>query len=230
MKKPFLFLALFASFFVEAQSLKEALFSGKLKNEPGTVIRKGDDLSTKMDTAVRKAPARDTLAVFAAPNQADSANGQKVAVQKTITSDTTAGATAANPVTPVADSAAQPETAQPTDAGGTPPAPEPVVAKPKSNRTLFKDYMVDLAASLKGDVLSTKKVKKGSYFVTVAYTIETDGAVTITNIDVDPKNEFLQQQIKERIEQGPPQLNPELNSQGVARKINRTYSFTLDKE
>ena len=90
--------------------------------------------------------------------------------------------------------------------------------------------MVDLAASLKADVMSAKKVKKGSYFVMVAYTIENDGKVTITNVEVDPKNEFLQQQIKDRMDQGLPQLNPELNSQGVARQIKRTYSFTLDKE
>ncbi len=53
MKKGILFLLLISSMFAEAQTLKETLYRGKLKNQPGTVIRKGDDLSTKMDT-VRK--------------------------------------------------------------------------------------------------------------------------------------------------------------------------------
>ncbi len=51
MKKGILFLLLISSVFAHAQSLKEALYGGKLKNQPGTVIHKGDDLSSKMDTA-----------------------------------------------------------------------------------------------------------------------------------------------------------------------------------
>ena len=56
MKKGFLLLLLISSFFANAQSLKEALYGGKLKNEAGTVIRKGDDLSTKIDTATKATP------------------------------------------------------------------------------------------------------------------------------------------------------------------------------
>ena len=50
---------LLISFCAKSQSLKDALFSGRLKNQPGTVIRKGDDLASKMDTAY-KVPAADT--------------------------------------------------------------------------------------------------------------------------------------------------------------------------
>src|SRR5215218_3558232 len=50
MKKGMLLLLLVSSVFANAQSLKEALYGGKLKNQPGTVIRKGDDLSSKIDT------------------------------------------------------------------------------------------------------------------------------------------------------------------------------------
>jgi hypothetical protein len=160
---------------------------------------------------------------------------KKTAVAQTATpSNTTATETAGTTAATQNQATTQPaegtEAAQTGDATETQPAAEAEVPKPRSNRNLFKDYMVDLAASLKSDVMSSKKVKKGSYFVMVAYTIETDGKVTITNVEVDPKNEILQRQIKERMDEGLPQLNPELNSQGVARKINRTYSFTLDKE
>ena len=40
-----------------AQSLKDLLFSGKLKNDSGTVIRKGEDLTGKLDTAAKKPAA-----------------------------------------------------------------------------------------------------------------------------------------------------------------------------
>lgn len=37
-----------------AQSLKDALYGGKLKSDTGSVIRKTDDLSKKIDTSIRK--------------------------------------------------------------------------------------------------------------------------------------------------------------------------------
>ena len=39
---------------INAQSLKDALFSGKLKNDSGSVVKKTDDLSTKIDTSQKK--------------------------------------------------------------------------------------------------------------------------------------------------------------------------------
>lgn len=55
MKKCFLFLAMIISCTIAgAQSLKDLLYSGKLKNDSGTVVRKGDDLSTKIDTTKKK--------------------------------------------------------------------------------------------------------------------------------------------------------------------------------
>src|SRR5215204_4675044 len=62
MKKGILFLLLFVSVFAEAQSLKEALFRGKLKNDNNTVIRKGDDLSKVAPDTTRKAVPDSTLA------------------------------------------------------------------------------------------------------------------------------------------------------------------------
>jgi hypothetical protein len=62
MKKGILFLLLFVSVFAEAQSLKEALFRGKLKNDNNTVIRKGDDLSKVAPDTTRKVVPDSTLA------------------------------------------------------------------------------------------------------------------------------------------------------------------------
>lgn len=38
----------------QSQSLKDLLYSGKLKSDTGTVVRKTDDLSTKIDTTTKK--------------------------------------------------------------------------------------------------------------------------------------------------------------------------------
>ena len=230
MKKAFLLLLVFSSLFSQAQSLKEALFSGRLKNEPGTVIRKGDDLSDKLvDTMARKAPQRDTLAIInvAQQKRADSTNTRPV------TNNTTAGNTASTTPVPSTPAPATAEPVAPTESSEETTAAEEVPEvkeKPKDNRAIFKDYMTSLVSTLKAEVLSNKKIKKGTYYVSLAYTIGTDGQVTITDLVVDPKQELLQQQIKQRMEADMPVLNPELNSSGVARKVNRRYNFSLDKE
>lgn len=54
MKKGILFLFLIISVTTNAQSLKDALYGGKLKSDTGSVIRKTDDLSTKIDTSTKK--------------------------------------------------------------------------------------------------------------------------------------------------------------------------------
>jgi len=54
MKKGILFLLLIPSVIANAQTLKEALYGGKLKTDSGTVIRKGEDLSSKIDTSKKK--------------------------------------------------------------------------------------------------------------------------------------------------------------------------------
>jgi hypothetical protein len=65
-----------------AQSLKETLFSGKLKSDSGTVVRKTDDLSTKIDTSRRKAPEPvvKTTTNPAVRDSVKSATGEMVAV------------------------------------------------------------------------------------------------------------------------------------------------------
>ena len=55
MKKALLIILLFGSISINAQSLKDALYGGKLKSDSNSVIRKTDDLSTKIDTSTKKA-------------------------------------------------------------------------------------------------------------------------------------------------------------------------------
>ena len=54
MKKGILFLLLVTTLTSNAQSLKDGLYGGKLKTDSGTVIKKGDDLSSKIDTSKKK--------------------------------------------------------------------------------------------------------------------------------------------------------------------------------
>ena len=54
MKKVMLLLLLTSGFMANAQSLKDLLYNGTLKTDSGSVIRKGDDLSSKIDTAKKK--------------------------------------------------------------------------------------------------------------------------------------------------------------------------------
>jgi hypothetical protein len=49
-----LFLSVLIGLSAPAQSLKDALYSGKLKTDSGTVLRKGEDLTGKIDTARKK--------------------------------------------------------------------------------------------------------------------------------------------------------------------------------
>jgi hypothetical protein len=68
------------------------------------------------------------------------------------------------------------------------------------------------------------------YYVTVSYSINTDGKVEVTDVFLSPENGFLHSQIKDRLEIDAPRLEPVLNSAGTPRKVSRKYNFTLVKE
>lgn len=225
MKKSIIILFLALSGMAQAQSLKEALFSGKLKNQPGMVIRKGDDLAQFIDTS-RRAPAPQVAIAPTTPgvsstaattaNTAVPTTNKPAATNNTVTTQTQIAETATT------------ETATETTAAAPPPPPAP--EKPKDNNALMKDYMASVLAVVKEEGLTNKKIKKGTYYGTVSYTIETDGGVTVTDILLTPENDVLKKQIKERIDAEAPKLNPVRNSAGVARKLQRKYNFNLTKE
>lgn len=54
MKKGIIFILIITTFTATGQSLKDALYGGKLKSDTGSVVRKTDDLSKKIDTSTRK--------------------------------------------------------------------------------------------------------------------------------------------------------------------------------
>jgi hypothetical protein len=207
MKKAVLFLLLAYSFSAKAQTLKELLYSGKLKKDSGVVIRSTDDLKSKIDTATKKAePEKATIAATTGDSATKTANTMIDPVTGSVEARDSA-TVAANPV------------------NATPVAPPPA----KSPNKVWKEYTDSLISSMK-DVLSSKKVKKETYFFTVNYEIDTDGSVNVTNVTAAPENDYLQEQVKQHLLLSPPQLTPVLDSTNKPHKVKRRYNFTITKE
>lgn len=199
MKKIFLLLAVCVSLSAGAQSLKDALFGGKLKNDSGSVVRKSDDLRTKIDSN-RKAPATtETVKPGPAKTEPNAANN-------------TANNTA------------------PVSATATPAADSSQKAAPRDNNKIWKEFTDAVIGTLKSDVMTSKKIKKGEYTIMLDYAIETDGRITITNVYPTPENKFLEEQVRERFAIDTPQLNPVPGSGGKPRKVMKRFNFTLVKE
>ena len=194
MKKIILFLFVVTTVTANAQSLKEALYGGKLKTDTGSVLRKGDDLSTKIDSS-RKKPVE--------PEKNMSAALTMDSIKKWTSQPDAASVIAIDK----------------TDAK----------AVTKDNNKLWKEFLDSLISTLKQEVLTSKKINKGDYNVTVDYTIATDGQVTITNILVIPENKFLGEQVKERLSIDTPKLNPVLGGNGQPRKVVKRSNFILVK-
>lgn len=200
---------------VQAQSLKDMLYGGKLKSDSNTVVRKTDDLKAKMDTGQKKPVVAAEKATAAVP--ADSVKG--VAIKN----DSVAAATALNVNS--ADSAEiidSVEAEAPVDAVAAVPA--------KSNTKLWKEYTDALVATLKPELQNAKKVKNGTYHVLVSYEIQTDGKVTANNVGITPANEMLHALIRQYVDSTPLQLGTTTDSAGQPRKVRRSGSFTITKD
>jgi hypothetical protein len=195
MKKAILFLVVITTVTANAQSLKDALYGGKLKTDSNTVLRKGDDLSTKIDTSTRKKPI--------VPEKNMSAALSMDSINKWTTKPDSAAVAVVAPV------------------GNT--------AVTKDNNKLWKEFVDSLISTLKQEVLTSKKINKGDYFITVDYVIAIDGQVAITNVLLVPENKFLVEQVKERLSIDTPRLNSVLAGNGQPRKVTKRYNFTLTK-
>lgn len=191
---------------VNGQSLKDLLFSGKMKNDSNTVHRKGEDLKDKVDTTTKKpAPVVSQVAVTPVPGTA----GKDSVLAKAPESVTVDSVNAADPPAPVAAPA--------------------TVSVARDNNRLWKEFVDTVISTIKTESLQNKKVKKGDYTVMIDYTINTDGSVTVGNIYVSPESDFLQLQLKERLNIDTPKLNPVMSSSGTARKTNRRYTVVITK-
>ena len=196
MKKGILFLLIVFTVTANAQTLKDALYGGKLKTDSGTLIKKGDDLSTKIDTS-RKKPVEPEK------NKLNPVTMDPSMKKMTANSDTSSLAAVGTMDNNVAT---------------------------KDNNKIWKEFTDAVISTLKTEVMTSKKIKKGDYFIMVDYAIELDGKVTINNVYPTPENKFIEEQVKERFSIDTPRLNPVLASNGKPRKVNKRQNFTLTKE
>jgi hypothetical protein len=206
MKKAFFLLILVSSVTANAQSLKDLLYSGKLKTDSGTTIRKGDDLTSKIDTSKKK-PVEPEKAKITTAAHATSDSSRKGLTTQT-------------------DSAANPGVVVPNDNNAV---PKDSTNAPKDNNKIWKEYIDSLTSTLKTEALPSKKIKSGTYYLFVEYEIGVDGQTSINTVSCSPENSFLQQQVKERLTLTSPKMNPVLSGFGKPRKAVKKYTFTLSK-
>ena len=195
MKKGILFLLLVTTLTSNAQSLKDALYGGKLKTDSGTVIKKGDDLSSKIDTTKKKPVEQEKTKITA------------VAMDSSITKMTVQTDSAAIVVNKLDNNTVS-----------------------KDNNKIWKEFMDTVISTLKQEVMTSKKIKKGDYYVMVDYEIGLDGQVTVTNVFPSPENKYIQEQVKERLSIDTPRLNPVLSGNGKPRKVVKRTNFTITKD
>src|SRR3954451_22094621 len=148
MKKAILLILVAASFTVEAQTLKDLLYSGKLKNDSGSVVRKNDDLSTKIDTTTKKKAVEQPKSIAAA--------GKDSSVSASAGTQSDSGAAATDNST-----AGNSSSANATNA-------------PKDNNVIWKQFIDSSISTWKTEVLPNKKIKSGTYYILVEYEIGTD--------------------------------------------------------
>jgi hypothetical protein len=216
MKAIVLFIFILLTVSAKSQSLKEALYSGKLKADTGAVIRKGDSLKIKENMAQKI--AEDSVAVAQKvitdsinkvvadsikKEAIESAKKEAIEVAKakaiaegkdTTTIDTTAIINAINTTTS--------------------PAEKTI---PADNNKIWKAFIDSVTTVIKSEVITSNKLKKGAYSVLIEYEIKPDGQIDINSVAADPQNSFLEGQIKVRLTLDAPKLNPVIGANGKPR-------------
>lgn len=213
MKALVLFTAIFLAVSAQSQSLLDAIYSGKLKADTGAVLRKGDSLKIKENMAQKVVADSIRKDSIAAANLAAAVERQNaVASTKETTTGTTTntGATGNPAVIPAESSAVE-------------------KAVPKDNNKIWKTFIDSVSNSIKSEVLSSGKIKKGAYSVLINYEIMPGGQINIISVASDPGNSFLDGQIKMRLTLDAPTLNPVLGTNGQARTVARKQMLTFVK-
>ena len=183
MNRLFLILVLFISANCFSQSLRDSLFSGKLKADSALVAKSKVNEQKAKEDSVRRVQI-DSLKKIGADT-----------TQLTVAKTTTA----------------------------------PVELKYSDNNKTWKKFVDEYTPIINTEMLTSKKVKKGGYTVTLEYEIGTDGIVTTKNIICDPKSEQLEELIRERMMSNAPRLAPQVVN-GAPRKSSRRQILIFVKE
>ena len=208
MKAIVLFTLVLLTFSAKSQSLLDALYSGKLKADTGSVIRKGDSLKIRENMAQK---FEDDSVKTAKKIIADSIKKETFAIEKKIAiaagKDTTAFIN--------------------TEVGAETLPGEKTI--PKDNNKIWKSFIDSITTAVKSEVLTSGKLKKGAYSVLIEYEIRPDGQININSVASDPQNSFLEGQIKVRLTLDAPQMNPVMGTNGKPRTVNKKQMLNLVK-
>ena len=225
MKTIVLFTLILLTFSAKSQSLKYALYSGKLKADTGAVIRKGDSLKIQenmaqkvIDDSINKVVADSITLVADSIKKETIETAKKEAIEVAKEKAIAEGKDTTNIDTTAVINAMNAETAKAENK-----------AVSKDNNVVWKTYIDEMTTNIKAEALQSNKVKKGNYFVLIDYKVNPDGLVSITSVSVDPENSFLQQNIKDRLTLNPAKLNPIVDATGRARTVNRKQTLNLSK-
>ena len=222
MKSIVLFTLFLLAITAKSQSLKEALYGGKLKADTGAVIRKGDSAKIKENMAQKVSDDSLKMAQKISDDSmkvvqkmiADSIRREELAIekQKAIAAglDTTAIVAAAASV----------------GIASVHPAIHAVAenAIPKDNNKIWKTYIDELSATIKSEVLTSDKVKNGTYSVLIDYEIKTDGSGQYCECGVGSKEFILgttdQRQVNVQCSPVKPRYGHQWQTKNCSQKTN----------
>ena len=108
--------------------------------------------------------------------------------------------------------------------------PKENIVPVKTNTKIWKDYIDSLVTNLKSEVLTSRQIKKETYYLTIDYEIGIDGQVNVLNITSTPESSFLQAQVRQMLDTNPPHLIPVFDSANQPRKVKRKQNFNITKE
>lgn len=207
MRPLFLFCLLLSLTRADAQRLRDSLFAGKLKVDTGKTFVSKDTakyVALKNDANVFRQTEKKTITV---PSTPASQKPEKAADPKPEVS-----------AAPVMESTA-PDLSMPDSLN------KQFYARQKQWKR-FIDTNVPLLTQQAND---SRKVKKGSYEVTIAYEIGLNGRVTTKSVTSVPANEFLVEQVTELMKRSPV-LSPPVYSDGKPRALPASQTITIVKK
>jgi hypothetical protein len=108
-------------------------------------------------------------------------------------------------------------------------SPEKPALNYADNNKTWKKFIDEYTVIINTEVLTSKKIKRGTYSVMLEYEIGTDGMVTTKNVTCSPGSEYLVEQVKERMMANAPQLAPMIRD-GVPRKSSKRQVINFTKE
>jgi hypothetical protein len=107
--------------------------------------------------------------------------------------------------------------------------PSKPVLKFSDNMRTWKKFTDEYVKTINAELSDSKKVKKGSYTVTLDYEIGTDGVVGMKSLLCDPKSETLIELINEKMMTNAPQLAPQIVN-GAPKKSSKRSILIFTKE